>query len=272
MAVFRLPADFYRYIAVTGLSTNAGTVRINHYMNLNMPETCKAPELFDPLNGRSPIRDWDSGYSAYEASTVGMAYPGEEWKIMRKGQGFYGCYVKLWNWLWDNQEQLRDSSDAQLNYIWMKYFEVPSEDPDWNPLQRMMNRGYFGYECLGFVANYLRYAGILKYYEGTANGQWKKTFQIPVNDPKKIAAVNCVEWANGTHVAIINAVTSTNDGYGRAVVEICQSSSGGPRHDTGVTLEPLSDQSSDPDARLYKLDGDVPVTGKVWVRKRRGMN
>lgn len=269
--VSKLPADFYRFIADTGFKTNAGTVRINHYMNLNMPETCKAPELFDPLNGRAPIRDTDSHESAYEASTKGMTYRQEEWRIMRKGQGFYECYVRLWNWLWDNQEQLRDSNDAQLNNIWMKFFEVPSEDPDWNPLQRMMNHGYFGYECLGFVANYLRYAGIVNFYEGRANGEWRRTFEIPVNGPKSVAAVDCIEWENAKHVAIIHRVDTV--GASAVNVEICQSSTGGPRHYKGVTLTLLGRKSEkDATAELWNLTGDVPVTGEVWVRKRRGLS
>jgi hypothetical protein len=265
--VDKLPEEFVAFLRKPGFRTNAGTVALDTYMNLNKPE-CKAPLLFDALTATN-IADTDSKETAYTASCGKMKMPYEEWKIMRKGQGYYECYVRLWNWLWDNQEQLEKSSNSQLKQIYETYFRFPSSK---NAIQQMMHANYFGNECIGFVSNYLRWIGVWEFYKGIANGQWSREFEIPVNKHEDMTALNVVEWADNSHVAIINKVGTSTSPNGDITIEICQCSSGGPQLNESVTLRPTLEVRGG--ARVYVLSGGTPacpVTGSVFIRKKRDL-
>ncbi|GLS19907.1 hypothetical protein GCM10007874_29240 [Labrys miyagiensis] len=283
VTVSKRPNEFVDFLRNPGFRTNAGMVALDTYMGIHRPE-CKGPILFDALTATG-IKDTDNGKTAFEASCEGMKYSQEEWRIMRKGQGFYECYVRLWNWLWDNQEQLRDSNNVSLKAIYSFYF-APWNDLDlpyrqlglpvlslWrleNAIQRMMHGNYFGNECIGFVSNYLRWTGVWEFYMGIANGQWSREFEIPVNKPDEIAVLNVLEWADNSHVAIVDRVNSVNvqNGISKVDIDMCQCSSGGPRYDKGVVLQAGEFTGN---ARVYTLSGNVPVQGNVYVRKKRSL-
>ena len=59
-----------------------------------------------------------------------------------KGQGNDAYYVRLWDWIWDNQEQLGSSKSQVLREVYNKYF-VRKEGGD-NPLYGMVKDAYFG--------------------------------------------------------------------------------------------------------------------------------
>lgn len=283
VTVSKGPNEFVDFLRNPGFQTNAGIVALDTYMGLHRPE-CKGPVLFDALTA-TRIKDTDTGRTAFEASCQGMKYSQEEWNIMRKGQWFYECYVRLWNWLWDNQQQLRDSGNVRLGAIYNWYF-APWNDLDlpyrqWglpmipllrpgNAIQRMMHDNYFGNECIGFVSNYLRWTGVWEFYMGIANGQWSREFEIPVNKPEEIAELNVLEWADNSHVAIVDRVSpvQVQNGISKITIDMRQCSSGGPRYDKGVALQ-AGDFAGN--SRVYTLSGNVPVQGNVYVRKKRGL-
>lgn len=280
--VSKRPSEFVTFLRSPGFRTNAGIVALDTYMGIHKAD-CRGPVLFDALSAAG-IKDTDTGLTAYDASCRGMKQPYEEWKIMRKGQGFYECYVRLWNWLWDNQEQLRDSSNPTLKGIYFAHFFAADAARNLalihgdallrhfstNPIQAMMHYKYFGNECIGFVSNYLRWVGEWDQYKGIANGQWKNEFETAVNNLEDIKELNILEWVNNTHVAIIDRVKNTVNQNGTKVttIDMCQCSEGGPRFDMNITLTAAEMIGNE---RVYNLSGAVPVQGRVFVRRKRSL-
>lgn len=93
---------------------------------------------------------------------------------MKKGQGNDVCYVKLWNGIWENQEQLQTAKSRVLRDVYSRYFA--RKDPSANALTKMFKDAYFGMECIGFVSNYLRHIGLWSQYLGVDNHNWSIHF------------------------------------------------------------------------------------------------
>src|SRR5262249_31758626 len=164
----------------------------------------------------SGIKDTDTMESALDVM------PPKEWAIMEKGQGYHTYFVRLWNWMWDNQEQMRDGKNKFLREnIYGKYFR-DREVTGANPFQLMVRDHYFGMECIGFVSNYLRYAGVWKSYLGVNNHHWKIHFQDGVKTLDAVSRLDLLEWVEVGHIALVDAVHWVL--HGKCVLDISQCS------------------------------------------------
>ena len=268
--VQKLPRDYVDYLCHPGLKSNAGTVALQRYMGVHTGNK-ETAALFQALIS-SGIRDTDTMQSARDVM------PANEWAIMEKGQGNHYYFVRLWNWMWDNQEQMRDGKNRYLREnIYNEYFR-DREATGCNPFRLMVRDHYFGIECIGFVSNYLRYAGVWKSYLGVNNHHWKLHFQIGVNDLDDVSPVDLLEWVDAGHIALVDASYGATNG--KLVLDISQCSGypkggahasfNGPMKNENVSLTDIGETDEGGQA-VFRIGGDTPVPGKVQVRRMRGL-
>jgi hypothetical protein len=100
-------------------------------------------------------------------------------------------------------------------------------------LQAMVDGGCFGLDCIGFVGTYLVEAEVQREYVNRRPLDYASEF-TPVKGLDQITDLAAVMLTNGQHIQLINKVEERQSGYIK--VELCQSSSGGPQINSGVTL------------------------------------
>lgn len=257
-----LPRDYVKFLCTDGLSCNAGKVKLQRYLSLAKGNS-EIDTLFKSLNNTG-IADTDTLKTALDTVTS------PEWWIMWKGQGYHPFFIRFWNWLWDNQEQLRDKGDKYLKGVYAKYFapDAPRRSP--NPIQCMVEDHYFGMECIGFVSNYLRHVGEWNSYKGVNNHSWKLRFPDPVNKLSDVRPLDLLEWTKVGHIALVDKVWGMEDG--KLQIDISQCSGfpkeaggfNGPMSNYGVELTPdgaLAGQA------CFQISGTVPVSGQLQIRR-----
>ena len=230
--VYSLPSDFVTSLTDPGLDTMAGSVPLSQYLSLSRDNggNDRIDALLGALRG-SRIRDDQSGLSIDQ--TVGST----ELDLLWKGQGTPDAFVAMMNFLCENQDQLKDAPGV-LGRVYAAYFR---ENADANALKKMVADKYFGIDCIGFVANFLRDVGLWDKYYGYEIDQWDRVFTQNVRKPADIRPMNLLVWP-GKHVALVDWVWSASDG--QAAVDVCQSSSGGPQCNQHVTLKLAGAQHS----------------------------
>jgi hypothetical protein len=100
-------------------------------------------------------------------------------------------------------------------------------------LQAMVDGKCFGLDCIGFVGTYLVDAGLEDAYTGRRPLDFADVFP-PVKSLDEVKDLSVVMLTNGLHVQMIDTVNERGDGYIK--VDLCQSSSGGPQCNCGVTI------------------------------------
>jgi hypothetical protein len=127
-------------------------------------------------------------------------------------------------------------------------------------LQNMANEKIFGVDCVGFVSQYLYSAGLIGEYPGIEINKYADYFK-PIESASEATPLSLIIWGN-FHIGIIHKITSFDlDGNG-FTAEICQSSTGGPRHDTDVKFRKFG-MGSGP--ATFSISGSIPVTGMVKI-------
>jgi len=111
----KLPCHYVDYLCHPGLKTHGGIVPLQMYMGAH--KNGANSEAFPTALFRANLCDLDD-----PSWTPQWCVPEKELGIMKKGQGNHVCYVRLWNWIWDNQEQLGRSNSEPLPEVYNKYF------------------------------------------------------------------------------------------------------------------------------------------------------
>ncbi|MGE7469641.1 hypothetical protein ACQKLX_09375 [Bosea sp. NPDC003192] len=99
-------------------------------------------------------------------------------------------------------------------------------------LQEMADDGVFGIDCIGFTGNYMVEAKLHASYKGLLPIDYSSTFR-PVKSLGAIQKYGVVMLTNGLHIQFINDVRHRN---GYVLLDLCQSSTGGPQLNTDVRL------------------------------------
>ena len=253
--VHSLPYHFVDYLTDPGLRTVAGRVPLKQYLSLS-----KGNAEIDALMAQMrahKITDTDTNKTADQ--TVGST----EMNLIWKGQGHPDAFVKFMNFLWDNQEQL-EGVRGTLGQVYEKYFKTNTGQ---NPLGRMIKDHYFGIDCIGFVANYLRYVGLWDKYYGYEIDQWDRVFTKNVKSAADVQGLNLMVWP-ASHVALVDWVHEYV-GSNQVRIDMCQSSAGGPQcneyvllTDTGQTFEKGYKKFSIAEGRP-----DPPVKGHCYIMR-----
>lgn len=105
---------------------------------------------------------------------------------------------------------------------------IGDERPDHQIIQDLIDRKYFGMDCIGFVGRYLEAAGVLSAYMGLYPRQYLDMF-TPVRSLAELDDLCVLVWADGSHIAIVDQVLrrTTQQGVVTEVV-VCQSANDGP--------------------------------------------
>jgi len=137
--VFKLPHQFVDFLTDPGLQTMAGQVPLNQYMSLSKSNGGNAPidALLAHLRVKN-IRDVDSCLTI--DGTVGWT----ELNLVWKGQGHADAFVKVMDFLCNNQDQF-NGVGGELGKVYKNYFE---QNRDEIALQKMVSARYFGIDCI----------------------------------------------------------------------------------------------------------------------------
>lgn len=260
----KLPRDYVDYLTKTGISTRGGTVYLNRYMGAHKNGGNSA-KFFAALD-RAKLHDLDD-----TSWTPHTGISSLDWAVMIKGQGFHVAYKKLWDFLWENQEQMDTDKEPFLKQVYNKYFVRKEGGP--SPLQGMMNDAFFGNECIGFVSNYLRWVNAWQGYHGADNHHWKINHPHAINSLKDVRPLDLLEWEPPKgHVALIDDCIGPSDG--NLKTPISQSSGfedgrNGPMSNYEVYLTPAGAVGGE---AVYNITGTIPVDGLVKVRRMDGLS
>ena len=101
-------------------------------------------------------------------------------------------------------------------------------------LQELCDDACFGLDCIGFVGTYLVDAGLEASYVGRRPLDYTAVFP-PVKSLTEITDYSVVMLTNGLHIQMIDTVLERKNGS--IVINLCQSSKGGPQVNSKVTLK-----------------------------------
>jgi hypothetical protein len=99
-------------------------------------------------------------------------------------------------------------------------------------LQAMADDGVFGIDCIGFVGNYMVQSGLEPKYVGRRPLDFASLFK-PVKSLDQVRPNSVVMLTNGLHIQMIDQVRPKD---GQLLIDLCQSSKGGPQMNVSVTL------------------------------------
>jgi hypothetical protein len=157
-------------------------------------------------------------------------------------------------------------SEFQANSGLAKYFKVADF------LQAMVDDHCLGLDCIGFVGTYLVDAGLEASYVGRRPLDYTSAF-VPVQSLDQIDNFGVVMLTNGMHIQIIDEVTQRGNGYVK--VDLCQSTSGGPQCNIGVTIRsgggeylPVEEFRSALSSKKYAAEHEADNT----ARQNQGLN
>ena len=179
---------------------------------------------------------------------------------MFTGQGKPEHISQIMHLIWYNKERFADYKDGSGKQIFAKYFQQA------NPIQAMVDEKMFGLDCIGFVGRYLEDSGIFTSYQPLYPRHYLDRF-LPIKSISDVEDLCILVWVKGTHIAIIDSVKEVHDKY--VVVDICQSSSGGPQMNTSVRLTLTAAEFIDFGAYGKAVDGkNVTEDEKAALRKK----
>jgi hypothetical protein len=122
----------------------------------------------------------------------------------------------------------------------------------------------FGWDCIGFVANYMIFIGLWPKYLGYPIDSWSGVFPTRVLSPADVKTLCIMIWP-GSHIAIIDRVWDYDEG--KVTVDVCQSSSGGPKCNVKVKLTKSGDGF-----QISGGDPPMPVAGRCLVWRKRDLS
>lgn len=100
-------------------------------------------------------------------------------------------------------------------------------------LQAMCEKKCFGLDCIGFIGTYLVSAGLEPKYPELRPLDYVSRFK-PVKSLDEVTDYSVVMLTSGLHIQMIDTVNERGSGFIK--VDLCQSSSGGPQCNKGVTI------------------------------------
>ncbi len=260
----KLPCHYVDYLCNPGLKTRGGIVPLQMYMGAHKNGEKSASFLTALFGAR--LADLDD-----PSWTPQSCVPDKELAVMIKGQGNDAYYVRLWDWIWDNQEQLGSSNSQVLRDVYNKYFVRKEGGP--NPLYGMVKDAYFGNECIGFVSNYLRYIKVWNEYRGVDNHRWSLHFPQKIQRLEDVRSLDLLEWTTYGHIALVDDVEGVSNGKLKLDISQCSGFEGGlkgPMSNRGVFLSVAAEQGGDNHTR-FTISGIVPVGGDLQVRRMPGL-
>lgn len=257
--IYRRPSDLVAHLTAPGLNTSVGSIPMKQYMSSSVAN--KGSETAQ------------SFYGNMRPKLKGLVSD-DEVDVLLKGQGSPDAMLRTMNYVAANKESLTFKINVQHREgkkneklvstyngsFYDRYFKNKSTATG---LNQMVDEKIFGLDCIGFVANWMIYAGIWDRYYGYNIDKWSELFTERVRSYDDIEGMCITVWGS-YHIGIIDRVTEYNDTLKAAEVFLCQSSSGGPRADKVLLFQKNPKDS----APVFDINGAVPVKGLVSVWRR----
>lgn len=228
------PADFTHWVAVEGLSTSGGKVRLNRYVCLT------------PGNGGSHTSQNLCNQLLATMDKLKTAPPLRNRIRLSTGQGYIEDFIAVWSWMHRNLDEVRkltvqtylpdNPSEGRIKVPGAKIkldevFKVGGAFTD--GMDHLVAAGCFGWDCIGFVSQYLISIGHLGEYP-----TWKSHHYISHGNFKPIASLAdikplCIGVFGESHIVLIDKVQDISldeqTGALTATVSVSQSYSKGPQ-------------------------------------------
>jgi hypothetical protein len=230
---FMSPADFAYWVAVEGLSTNGGKVKLNKYMSQSQANqgSDTSQDLIEKLR--------------FLMKKVGGEPEFRNYIRMSTGQGDIRDFINLWNWMHAHLDDVRtlkvqtfslkakpDGYDRIKGKVLdlAQVFRIGRPFPA--AMGELIDNKCFGWDCIGFVSQYLITIGHLTQYE-----PWKSNDYHTHGKFTQLRALTdispcCVLVFGDKHIVLVSgveyvAVDDRTDTL-TAKVSIAQSYTGGP--------------------------------------------
>jgi hypothetical protein len=290
--VSRRPSDFVRYLTSPGLPIpGAGSIPLSQYVcavedyggNHNAEEVIGTVNRRIPLDPHRPaLPDGqlapDNRISLRTRSigrmSTGQGYPDDFILVMGHIARNVDAVKRLVVQPWRSERRgrhlvsVRDGAPRPIGQLF--------GGPDASAavlLEAMVRQKVFGMDCIGFVSQYLVYAGVWRGYKRYYPSQYTQEFR-PIASLGEIQPLAVLMWAND-HVAIIDAVKERRGdpaAPSMVVVDICQSSSGGPQLNRDVEIVLAQGQSYQSHQLFRFRNRDrLPVSSPAYIGVMPGL-
>jgi hypothetical protein len=207
----------------------------------------------------------------------GPAKNTKQWANIGKGQGYVADFIQVWEWIYDNFDAVQklkvdlkhDEKDGKgsqktvVERIGVPMSEFLTSKSDFaTGMQKFIAKRGYGWDCIGFVFNYLYQINVYTAYPGYLPHQYLKvgsgfsrTWNLQDVQPLSLLIFGTPE--NGYHIVIVDSIQS----YSASEVKltIAQCSSGGPQYNQNIRLLPTQDKG------FFQLSGPSPVQGRVFI-------
>jgi hypothetical protein len=274
LEVTKSPSDFVTFLTAPGLTNDYCTVPIKSYMCLSAGNggNDTASSLLGQLRWMK-----DGG------TTLNQNVDPTQYDIALKGQGHPNSIIKIMSFIIKNKAAVAKlrievaHREKGPNWPavkeWVKvvdwtgtvderYFRGRT---DRDALVKMVEDKVFGFDCIGFVSNYLINAGVWDTYHGYEIDQWPNLFSNRILKAEDIDPLCILIWP-GSHIAIVDKFVELID-ENTCVVNVCQSSTGGPQLNELVRLKGSGGRFAIDD----RGSPAMPVVGTVTVHKMPGL-
>jgi hypothetical protein len=257
------PSDFVAYLTDPGLPVYDMNIPLAQYM-------CSAPSFGGNAEASQVIGYVNQKIYYDEARKIKVSSKTHNIGRLTTGQGYPDDFILLMEHITDNIEKIRVAPELKQK----DYFRNPQLDVE-SILNKMVEKKVFGIDCIGFISQYLVYAGVWQAYKPYYPADYRREFK-PVTSLKDVKRLCLVVWDN-YHIGMIDNVTSYNETTDELLVDICQSSSGaakGPQTNCDVTLR-MSPKDTYQGAQKFKIvragSPAMPVQHPVYICKMPGL-
>ena len=230
------PADFVQWVTVEGIHTEGGNVRLTRYMSGNekMGGSYTSQELREQLK---PL-----------FKKLGDEPSWTNWHRIFTGQGDLRDFIALWDWMYRHMDELRKLK-VQTYTVKKKpagegYDKIMGKKLDFaevfkagrafsESMDELISNGCFGWDCIGFVSQYLVTIGQIDQYQ-----QWRSDQYLTIGGFKPIKNLLditecCVLVFGDWHIVLVSEVQwkvkNARTGVLSAKVVVSQSYTGGPK-------------------------------------------
>lgn len=238
------PVDLVDALLNPGLSTSVGSIPLSQYMSGSDSNGGND----SALSLLTQIRFMTDGES--KGPPLNAIVGPVEYDIAMKGQGSPAAFVKIMNFIVKNKEKIKPLTielahrvaPTDGTKVWPKMVDWTGKvsqryfmGSDMDTLKKMVADKIFGYDCVGFVANYLVAAGLWKSYQSYEIYQYPTVFPTRITSYADVTSLCILKWGK-SHIAIIDSWVADDAAKKSVTVNVCQSSENGPQINKGVEL------------------------------------
>lgn len=261
--VTETPSDFVDYLTDPGLPVYDMNIPLKQYVcsNPSFGGNSESAQVIGYANQKIYTNDFAKTKISAQTRNIGR---------LTTGQGYPDDFILLMEHITDNIDKLKSAAELKNK----EYFRDPNLDTE-AILNKMVEKKVFGMDCIGFVSQYLVYAGVWKEYKPYYPADYRREFK-PVKSLSEVTRLCLVIW-NNYHIGIIDNVESYDPDRDEILVDICQSSSGeakGPQTNCGVTLRksPGDTYEGAQKFKFFRVGSPaMPVQHPVYICKMPGL-